>query len=114
MQIQKTNSSPNFSGKLAIQTYTMRGKASVETFATTRIQDRSIIRLAKTMTEGVKVDPIGEKASQAFAKLIEGITRKPLKKTSQQRMISFCDGAFISYGDKLPNKGGIFVNLDLK
>lgn len=119
MQIQKTNSSPNFNGALVITTYTAASNAnsaklkSAKVLKISKAQYEEARRLVNTEVKSGLMQKVTRKFAQKMDALIRCATGESVKKQHQQRRVRKTSYGF-AYGDKNPPNGGFFAEFSLK
>lgn len=108
--IGKNFNTVNFDGRVKVKTYNDEGKANIEVFQTSRHQDQLVKLVANATSEnGMLANKISDQSANNFAKLIESIIGKKLKKTNQEKLMTNGYKDYVSYGDRYPAKGGVYL-----
>lgn len=113
MQIQKTNSSPNFNGTLTITTLKSPGQINTKVFKTSKAQYEEARRLINARVKDKRMQNIPRDLAQKITALIERITGEPFKRTRQQKRIMKESYSF-ALGHEDPNWSSFFVEFDLR
>jgi len=109
------NISPSFQGQIKVSTFTKAGKEVIKHFPTTPAQDALIKRVSNSMSvNGILRNPITNETARDFTTLIETITGKKLRVTRQEKFMTNMHKDHVSYGDAIPENGGVFVKVDFK
>lgn len=109
MKIQM-QSSPAFNGKLTLTTYSKKGVAKVEEYATTKTQDILVKRVASTMAEQPNMACLENTTASELMTLISGLIGKKLKQIDQPKLLRHGVDR-LCFGDVAPSEGGFFVKL---